>query len=147
MSTINQVTIVLVEDNEGHSRLIEKNLRRANLSNPIVKLSDGRLALNYLFGDQGYVHTPQHPPVLMLLDLNLPEVDGYRVLAAMKSDNRTKSIPIIVLTTTDDIHEINRCYELGCNVYITKPVEYEQFAEAIARLGLFLSVVMLPNGS
>lgn len=146
MPLIREVTIVLVEDNEGHARLIEKNLRRANLSNPIVKLENGQLALNYLFGEQGYVNTQHHPHLLMLLDLNLPEVDGYRVLEKMKSDERTKSIPIIILTTTDSIHEINRCYELGCNVYITKPVEYEQFAEAIARLGLFLSVVMLPDG-
>lgn len=146
MPLIKEVTIVLVEDNEGHARLIEKNLRRANLSNPIVKLENGQLALNYLFGEQGYVNTPHHPHLLMLLDLNLPEVDGYRVLEKMKSDERTKSIPIIILTTTDSIHEINRCYELGCNVYITKPVEYDQFAEAIARLGLFLSVVMLPDG-
>lgn len=146
MPTINEVTIVLIEDNEGHARLIEKNLRRAKISNPIVKLGDGQLALDYLFGQQGYVNIQHHPPLLVLLDLNLPVVDGYRVLEKMKADDRTKSIPIIVLTTTDDIHEINRCYELGCNVYITKPVEYEQFAEAIARLGLFLSVVMLPDG-
>jgi CheY-like chemotaxis protein len=73
-------------------------------------------------------------------------IDGYRVLERIKSDERTKAIPIIILTTTDDINEIQRCYELGCNVYITKPVEYEQFAEAIARLGLFLSIVMLPDG-
>ncbi len=147
MVTFHEVTIALVEDNEGHARLVEKNLRRANISNPIMKLENGRLALEYLFGEQGYVHNPQHPPLLMLLDLNLPEVDGYQVLEKMKSDNRTKSIPIIVLTTTDDVYEINRCYALGCNVYITKPVEYERFAEAIARLGLFLSVVKLPDGS
>jgi CheY-like chemotaxis protein len=144
---INEVTIVLVEDNEGHARLIEKNLRRANISNPIVKLEDGQRALDYLLGEQESVTPPHRPPLLVLLDLNLPVVDGYRVLEEMKSDDRTKKIPIIILTTTDDMHEINRCYELGANVYITKPVEYEQFAEAIARLGLFLSIVMLPDES
>lgn len=147
MPTIHEVTILLVEDNEGHARLIEKNLRRANISNPIIKLEDGQLALDYLFGEDGYVNS-QHPsPLLVLLDLNLPVVDGYRVLEKMKSDDRTKTIPIIVLTTTDDMQEINRCYELGCNVYITKPVEYEQFAKAIGELGLFLSVIMLPQGA
>jgi CheY-like chemotaxis protein len=145
MPRIHEVTVVLVEDNEGHARLIEKNLRRANISNPIVKLEDGQRALDYLFGEAGYVNTHHPAPLLVLLDLNLPVVDGYRVLEKMKSDHRTKTIPIIILTTTDDIHEINRCYELGCNVYITKPVEYAQFAEAIAQLGLFLSVVMLPD--
>jgi CheY-like chemotaxis protein len=146
MPTINEVTFVLVEDNAGHARLIEKNLRRANISNPITKLENGQLMLDYLFSEKGYVNMPHHPPLLVLLDLNLPVIDGYGVLEKMKADDRTKTIPIIILTTTDDIREINRCYELGCNVYITKPVEYEQFAEAIARLGLFLSVVMLPDG-
>lgn len=146
MPIISEVTILLIEDNPGHARLIEKNLRRANISNPIVKLEDGQVALDYLFGDTGYVSTMPRPHLLVMLDLNLPIVDGYRVLEAMKSDDRTKQIPIIVLTTTDDAQEINRCYELGCNIYITKPVQYEQFADAIAKLGLFLSVVMLPDG-
>ena len=145
MPTINEVTIVLIEDNEGHARLIEKNLRRGNISNPIIKLGDGQRALDYLFGEQGYVNSPHHPPLLVLLDLNLPVVDGYCILDRVKSDDRTKTIPIIILTTTDDVQEINRCYELGCNVYITKPVEYERFTEAIARLGLFLSIVLLPD--
>jgi CheY-like chemotaxis protein len=145
MPTINEVTIVLIEDNEGHARLIEKNLRRGNISNPIIKLGDGQRALDYLFGEQGYVNSQHHPPLLVLLDLNLPVVDGYCILDRVKSDDRTKTIPIIILTTTDDIQEINRCYELGCNVYITKPVEYERFTEAIARLGLFLSIVLLPD--
>jgi CheY-like chemotaxis protein len=145
MPRIDEVTIVLIEDNEGHARLIEKNLRRANISNPIVRLVDGQQAIDYLFDERMYGNTQRRPPLLVLLDLNLPVVDGYRILERIKSDDRTKSIPIIILTTTDDAHEINRCYELGCNVYITKPVEYDQFSEAIARLGLFLSIVMLPN--
>lgn len=145
MPRIHEVSIVLIEDNEGHARLIEKNLRRAAIANPIIKLEDGQRALDYLFGEQGYVNTLHPSPLLILLDLNLPVVDGYRVLKKMKSDERTKTIPVIILTTTDDIQEINRCYELGANVYITKPVEYEKFAEAIARLGMFLSVVMLPH--
>jgi len=146
MPTLNEVTIVLIEDNPGHARLVEKNLRRAHIGNPIVKLENGKLALDYLFGDAGYVNQEHQPPLLVLLDLNLPIVNGYRILEKMKSDHRTKSIPIIVLTTTDDVNEINRCYELGCNVFIAKPVDYEQFSDAISKLGLFLSVVMLPSG-
>jgi CheY-like chemotaxis protein len=84
--------------------------------------------------------------LLVLLDLNLPGLDGYQVLARLKSDERTRQIPVIILTTTDDPREVERCYALGCNVYITKPVEYEQFSEAIRKLGLFLSVVKIPNG-
>ncbi len=146
MPTINEVTIILIEDNPGHARLVEKNLRRANIANPIVKLEDGERALDYLFGEQGYVNQGHPPPLLVLLDLNLPVIDGYRVLEKIKSDPRTKIIPIIILTTTDDNQEVERCYQLGCNVYITKPVEYQQFADAIGKLGLFLSVVMLPSG-
>ena len=147
MPTVNsEVTIVLIEDNPGHARLVEKNLRRANIANPIVKLEEGQLAIDYLFGDQGYVNEASHSPLLIMLDLNLPVVNGYRILEKMKSDDRTKSIPVIVLTTTDDSHEIERCYRLGCNIFIAKPVEYEQFANAIGKLGLFLSVIALPHG-
>ena len=147
MTDIKEVTILLVEDNAGHARLIEKNLRRANIANPIIKLEDGQAALDYLFGEQGFVNKLPRQHLLVMLDLNLPVVDGYRVLEAMKSDDRTKAIPVVVLTTTDDAQEINRCYELGCNIYITKPVQYEDFSDAIAKLGLFLSVVTLPDGS
>lgn len=82
----------------------------------------------------------------MLLDLNLPVLDGYQVLQRMKDESNTKHIPVIILTTTDDLREVSRCYELGCNVYITKPVDYEKFSEAIHKLGLFLAVVTIPNG-
>jgi CheY-like chemotaxis protein len=140
------VTIVVVEDNEGHARLIEKNLKRANIINPIIRLEDGQRALDFFFSDSGgYINDASRSPLLILLDLNLPVVDGYRVLEKIKVHPQTKAIPIIILTTTDDVQEINRCYELGCNVYITKPVEYDQFADAIAKLGLFLSVVKLPK--
>ncbi len=145
MPTATEITIVLIEDNPGHARLIEKNLRRAKVINPIVLIEDGQRALDYLFGESGYVNTENHPPLLIMLDLNLPVVNGYRILEKMKSDPRTKRIPIIVLTTIDDIHEIDRCYQLGCNVFVSKPVEYEQFADAIGKLGLFLSVIMLPS--
>ncbi len=145
MPTAKEITIILVEDNPGHARLVEKNLRRAKVANPIIVLEDGQRALDYLFGESGYVNTENHPALLVMLDLNLPVVNGYHILEKMKSDPRTKSIPVIVLTTTDDVHEIDRCYELGCNVFVPKPVEYEQFADAIGKLGLFLSVIMLPS--
>ena len=143
MGRIDNVTILLVEDDPGHARLIEKNLRRANIRNEIVMLGDGQQALDYLC-DGGRISS--EVPLLVLLDLNLPVLDGYQVLARMKADERMRHIPVIVLTTTDDAREVSRCYELGCNVYVTKPVDYEQFSEAIRQLGLFLLVVMLPDG-
>jgi CheY-like chemotaxis protein len=126
--------------------LIEKNLRRSNITNKIITVSDGQQALDYLFGEGEYVGKEHPSPLLVLLDLNLPVLDGYQVLQGMKTDERTKRIPVIILTTTDDAREVTRCYELGCNVYVTKPVDYEQFSKAICKLGLFLSVVTIPNG-
>jgi CheY-like chemotaxis protein len=146
MHSIQEVTILLAEDDLGHARLIEKNLRRSNIKNDLVFVSDGRQALEYILGEGTFEGSERQVPLLVLLDLNLPVVDGYEVLRRLKADKRTRRIPVIVLTTTDDRREIKRCYELGCNAYMTKPVEYEQFAEAIRKLGLFLSVVMIPNG-
>jgi len=141
-----QVTILLVEDDLGHARLIEKNLRRSNIKNNLVTVSDGQQALEYILGEGKFEGRERPFPLLVLLDLNLPVVDGYEVLRRLKADKSTRRIPVIVLTTTDDSREIKRCYELGCNVYMTKPVDYEQFSEAIKQLGLFLSVVTIPNG-
>lgn len=144
--TIMEVTILLVEDDPGHARLVEKNLRRSSITNSIVVLTDGQQAIDYLFNNNDHKDGSPNEPMLVLLDLNLPVLDGYQVLQRIKSDERTKRIPVVVLTTTDDSREIERCYELGCNIYITKPVEYEQFSEAIRKLGLFLTVVKIPNG-
>jgi CheY-like chemotaxis protein len=146
MSPLDKVTILLVEDDPGHARLIEKNLRRANITNKIDRAADGQQAVDYLFCEGEYANNTRPSDLLVLLDLNLPVLDGYQVLERMKSDERTKRIPVIILTTTDDPREVSRCYELGCNVYITKPVDYDQFSEAIRKLGLFLLVTMIPDG-
>ena len=132
------VTIVLVEDDPGHARLIEKNVRRAGVNNEIVHFASGTAGLDYLMAHDG-------TPTLVLLDLNLPDMSGTRILEQLKSDAATKHIPVIVLTTTDDKVEIQKCYDLGCNVYITKPVDYDAFATAIRQLGLFLSVMKVPE--
>ena len=137
------VGIVMIEDDEGHARLIEKNIRRAGIMNDIRHFTDGGTALDYLF------KSPEGPalngPALVLLDLNLPDMSGTDILARIKSDDALKRTPVVVLTTTDDKVEIQRCYDLGCNVYITKPVNYESFAQAIRQLGLFLSVIQVPE--
>ena len=141
-----EMTILLVEDDPGHARLIEKNLRRSKISNKIVILNDGQKAVDYLFGGGHYETSDRSESLLMLLDLNLPVLDGYQVLVRMKGDERTKRIPVIILTTTDDSEEAAKCYELGCNIYINKPVDYEKFSESIQKLGLFLSIVTIPGG-
>jgi CheY-like chemotaxis protein len=126
--------------------LIERNLRYSNIANEIVKINEGQEALDYLFGEGKYAGVEHSSPLLVLLDLNLPVVDGFRVLQRMKSDERTRHIPVIMVTSSDDTRDVSRCYELGCSVFLTKPlVDYEQFAEAIRKLGLFLSVVTVPE--
>jgi len=145
VANLQLVTILLVEDDSGHARLIEKNLRRANLSNDLIVASDGALALDFVFRQGVYADRDRTEALLILLDLNLPVLDGYQVLERLKSDDTTKKIPIVILTTTDDPREVARCYELGCNVYVTKPVEYTEFSEAIRQLGLFLAVATIPE--
>ncbi|MBB3950360.1 response regulator [Aureimonas jatrophae] len=143
MSAQQSVTIVMVEDDEGHARLIEKNIRRAGVNNAIRHFTDGTSALHYLF--EAADGPARGHPVLVLLDLNLPDMSGIDILQRMKSEaSALRRTPVVVLTTTDDKVEIQRCYDLGANVYITKPVNYESFAQAIRQLGLFLSVMQMP---
>lgn len=146
MGSVEEVVVLLVEDDPGHVRLIEKNLRRSGIMNEIVKVDDGQQAVDYLFGTGQYERSMRSPNLLVLLDLNLPVLDGYQVLRLMRRDERTRRIPVLILTTTDDAREVARCYDLGCNVYITKPVDYERFCDAICKLGLFLSIVTIPDG-
>ena len=144
MNDHRSVSIVMIEDDEGHARLIEKNIRRAGILNDIAHFTDGTSALHYLFNDAN--GPALNGPALVLLDLNLPDMSGTDILARIKgSDGPIKRTPVVVLTTTDDKVEIQRCYDLGCNVYITKPVNYENFAQAIRQLGLFLSVIQVPD--
>ncbi|RPI61374.1 MAG: response regulator [Planctomycetaceae bacterium] len=143
LEKIKEATILLAEDDAGHASLIEKNLRRGNITNPIVRVDNGQAVLDYLqtklAGEQGRPAAP----LLLLLDLNMPVMDGYEVLTHMKADEHMKHIPVIVLTTTNDPREVKRCYELGCNAYVTKPVDADDFCKAIRQLGLFLSVVSI----
>jgi len=141
------VTIVMIEDDEGHARLIERNIRRSGVNNEIMPFSDGTSAVNYLFGKDGTGVQHKGHALLILLDLNLPDMTGIEILRQVKENKYLKSTPVVVLTTTDDSHEIKRCYELGCNVYITKPVNYESFANAIRQLGLFFSVIQVPQAA
>jgi len=144
MNAHQSVGIVMIEDDEGHARLIEKNIRRAGILNDIKHFTDGGQALHHLF--EAADGPAKSGPALVLLDLNLPDMSGTDILSRIKAeDSPLKRTPVVVLTTTDDKVEIQRCYDLGCNVYITKPVNYESFAQAIRQLGLFLSVIQVPE--
>lgn len=124
-------TIVLVEDDPGHARLIIKNLQRAGVPNPIVWIDNGQLAVDRLIpaGETG-----QPRPGLVLLDLNLPGLDGLQVLARLRNDSRTRDLPVAMLTTSDQPEEIRRCYELGCNSFLRKPIGNELFAATVASI-------------
>ncbi len=135
------VEVIMIEDDPGHARLIEKNIRRAGVNNVIRHFESGTAALRHLFEPS----VRDNGPLLVLLDLNLPDMSGTDILEKLKADDKLKRTPVVVLTTTDDQREIQRCYALGCNVYITKPVEYETFSQAIRQLGLFLSIMQVPE--
>ena len=141
------VTIIMVEDDEGHARLIEKNIRRAGVNNELIAFVDGMSALDFLLGPDGSGEISARRQLLVLLDLNLPDMTGVDILEKVKGNEHTKRSPVVVLTTTDDQREIQRCYDLGANVYITKPVDYDGFANAIRQLGLFFSVMQVPESN
>jgi CheY-like chemotaxis protein len=135
----------MIEDDEGHARLIERNIRRAGVNNELIPFTNGTDALNFLLGADSSGEASAKKHLLVLLDLNLPDMTGVTILEKIKANVHTKRSPVVVLTTTDDAREIQRCYDLGANVYITKPVDYENFANAIRQLGLFLSVMQVPE--
>lgn len=137
-----ELKIILAEDDEGHATLIRKNLKRAGLLNEIIHLRDGKETLDYLEQSK---EKKEDIPSLLLLDIKMPKIDGIEVLRKVKTDNILKKMPVIMITTTDDPREINMCHDLGCSNYITKPINYEKFVDAIRKLGLFLLVVEVPD--
>ena len=139
------VIILVADDDEGHARLIEKNLRRAGLQNEIRRFADGQEILDFLFGRGEGVIRSADTPYLLLLDIRMPKVDGVEVLRQLKADPELRKVPVSMLTTTDDPREVERCHGLGCSNYLVKPVDYERFSEAMKQLGLFISLVQVPG--
>ncbi len=133
------VTILMAEDDDGHALLVQERFENVGVHNPIIRFKDGQETWDFLSGAKPGLEAGKG--YLLLLDIRMPGLDGVEVLKRVKQDPRLKSMPVIMLTTTDDPREINLCYELGCNNYLVKPVEFEKFAEVIKRLGLFLRIV------
>lgn len=140
-----EVVILIAEDDAGHARLIEKNLTRVGLHNPIQRFENGQEILDFLFRRGGGPQRRTDTAYLLLLDIRMPKVDGVEVLRQVKEDPGLRKLPVIMLTTTEDPREVARCHELGCNNYIVKPVDYDKFSEAIKQLGLFVSLVQVPE--
>lgn len=143
------VVILVAEDDEGHAGLIKKNLARAGITNAIIHFRDGQEIVDFLFHKGSGPHLNQGAAYVILLDIRMPKLDGTEVLRLIKNDPELRKIPVVMITTTDDPREVEHCHELGCSNYITKPVEYDNFVNAIRQLGLFLSVVQVPavNGN
>lgn len=139
-----EVVILIAEDDTGHARLIEKNLIRAGLSNTIERFENGQEILDFLFC-RGTRKRYPHVTYLLLLDIRMPQVDGIEVLRQIRQNAELRKLPVCMLTTTDDPREVSRCHDLGCNNYIVKPVDYDKFADAIRQLGLFISLVEVPD--
>ena len=144
MSVTNEVVVLIADDDLGHVRLIEKNLNRAGLHNPIERFENGQDILDFLFA-RGSRCRAKEASYLLMLDIRMPKVDGVEVLRQIKADPELKKIPVIMLTTTDDPREVAHCHALGCSNYIVKPVDYEKFAEAIKQFGLFIALVQVPE--
>ena len=145
MSKSGSLEILLAEDDDGQAYLVQRNLERAGVTNRITRVVDGQEALDFVNRQGSFAGREVMGSLLLILDINMPLVDGVEVLTAVRANRETVRLPVIMLTTTDDPREIERCYELGCNVYITKPVGYDKFAEAVKSLGLFLQLIQVPQ--
>ena len=145
MNVTREVVILIADDDPGHVRLIEKNLARAGLHNAMERFQNGQEVLDFLFRRSAGRKRQVDTAYMLLLDIRMPQVDGVEVLRQIKADPELRKIPVSMLTTTDDPREVTRCHQLGCSNYIVKPVDYDKFAEAIKQLGLFISLVQVPE--
>jgi CheY-like chemotaxis protein len=140
------VIILIAEDDTGHFTLIRKNLVRSSVANQILRFKDGQEIVDFLFGQAVATASPDaakfdpRAPYVLLLDIRMPKIDGVEVLRRVKADEVLRRMPVIMLTTTDDPAEVNRCYSLGCSFYIVKPADYVEFMAAVEQLGRFLSL-------
>lgn len=133
-----EVVLILAEDDEGHARLIIKNLRKAGFGNRVILFEDGDDTLDFLFRRGSGPHRDDETSYLLLLDISMPMVSGIEVLQQIKQDNELQNMPVVMITTTCDPKEIEQCYKLGCRKYITKNTDYEKFSEEIKGIGSFL---------
>jgi CheY-like chemotaxis protein len=136
--------VLIAEDDEGHAILVQQSLREAGLANSIHHFKDGQAILDYLFRRGQGPQRELNQPYILLLDIRMPKVNGVEVLKQLKANEHLRKLPVIMLTTTDDPREVARCHELGCSVYIQKPVDYDKFSEAVRRLGLFMMLLLVP---
>jgi two-component system response regulator len=138
LQNMNEVEVLLVEDNPSDAELTVRALKKRNLANKLFHVKDGAAAIDFVFAQGAYSNRRvENSPKVVLLDLKLPKVDGIEVLRKIKSDERTKTIPVVVMTSSREDRDLANCYELGVNGYVVKPVEFEDFARAVSELGFY----------
>ena len=143
---LNTVELLLVEDNINDAELTIRELKKHHLANNLFHVKDGEEALDFLFATGKFANTRDvnHVPKVVLLDIQMPKVNGIEVLQQIKADERTKATPVVILTSSKEDPDIQKCYKLGANSYIVKPVNFERFAEAIKNLGFFWLLLNQP---
>ena len=143
---IPEIEILLVEDNATDAEMTTRALKKNNLANKLLRVKDGAEALDFLFAEGQYSgRNIENLPKVILLDLKMPKVTGIEVLRRIKADERTKSIPVVVLTSSKEDPDIRTCYDLGVNSYVVKPVEFDEFYQAVSNLGLYWMIINQPH--
>jgi len=137
-------TILIVEDNPDDELLIMRTLKKINVVNRVEIVRDGAEALDYVFKTGKYANRNSRDPAVILLDIKLPKVSGLEVLERVRADGRTRRLPVVMLTSSDEQEDMVKSYDLGCNSYVRKPVEFDQFTEAVSKLGLYWLLVNEP---
>ncbi|MFI5204415.1 MAG: response regulator [Flavobacteriales bacterium] len=141
----NNVEILFAEDNMSDAELTIRALKKNNIVNKLLHVKDGAEALDFIFAQGAYANRKmENLPKIILLDLKMPKVNGLEVLEKIKSDGRTKNIPVIVLTSSKEDPDIKKCYALGVNSYVVKPVQFEAFVKAVSDLGLYWMMLNQP---
>ncbi len=143
MENYKEMIILIAEDDDGHAELIREGLEESGISNKIIRFSNGEEVWKFLSGTGDEEIRDKNKNYLLLLDINMPKMDGLEVLKRIKADDELKETLVVMLTTTDDPREVEACYKMGCNIYITKPVDFIKFAETLKRLSLFLQIVKI----
>lgn len=141
MEEFEKVEILLVEDNPADAELALRALRKGKLANHVTWVKDGAEALEFIFRTGAYASRPDEKPRLILLDLKLPKVDGIEVLKQIKADDRTRAIPVVMVSSSAEGRDITESYKIGVNSYVVKPVEFEQFSETVAKAGFYWMLV------
>jgi len=144
-TSIHNIEILLVEDNPDDAVLTVRALKKHNLANNLVHLTDGQEALDFIFGKDKFSEREiEDQPKIIMLDLKMPKIDGLQVLRAIREDERTKSIPVVIMTSSKEDKDIEECYKLGVNSYLVKPVAFDDFSKAVVELGFYWLLLNQP---